>query len=107
MAPGLRNAGHDVRAADEERELDACSDEKLLALAAADHRIIVTCDVGDFARIIRRWAAAGRSHTGCALLVGIRHREFGMIIRRLDAALRERPDPTAWIDYTAFVSRGR
>jgi predicted nuclease of predicted toxin-antitoxin system len=66
----LRDAGHDVRAADEERELDGLTDEQLLSVAAAEERIFVTFDVKDFPVIARRWAEAGRAHAGCAIVVG-------------------------------------
>jgi hypothetical protein len=33
IAPALGEAGHDVRAADEERELDGLTDEDLLSIA--------------------------------------------------------------------------
>jgi len=36
IARALREAGHDVRAADEERELDGLTDEELLSIAAAE-----------------------------------------------------------------------
>jgi Domain of unknown function (DUF5615) len=42
---------HDIRAADEERELDGWEDEGLLALATEQGRIMVTFNVKDFARI--------------------------------------------------------
>lgn len=44
----LRQAGHDVRAADEERGLDGWTDEQLLELAASEGRVMVTFDVADF-----------------------------------------------------------
>ncbi|MGH8999531.1 MAG: DUF5615 family PIN-like protein, partial [Acidimicrobiia bacterium] len=60
VARALRKGGHDVRAADEERELDGMPDEDLLALATAETRILVTFNVADFPRIVRRWAEEGR-----------------------------------------------
>jgi hypothetical protein len=105
IATALRNGGHDVRAADEERTLDGWEDERLLTLAAEEHRIMVTFNARDFARIAREWAGEGRHHAGCAILVGIDHGEFGVILTRLAEALAARPEPTAWEDYTAFVSR--
>jgi hypothetical protein len=50
IATALREH-HDVRAADEERELDGWQDERLLALASEEGRIMVTFNVADFARI--------------------------------------------------------
>ncbi len=96
---------HDVRAADEERELDGWEDERLLALASEEGRIMVTFNVADFARITTEWAASGRAHTGCLLIVGIDHAEFGLILRVIEHALTSRPDHASWIDYTAWGTR--
>src|SRR5580704_17502769 len=76
VAAALREPGEDVRAADEERELDGCTDEELLSMATKEGRIFLTFDVKDFAVIARRWAEAGRTHAGCAIVVGIDHGEF-------------------------------
>ena len=105
IAEALRANGHDVRAADEERELDGWADETLLALAADEERVMVTFDVKDFPDIARRWAEAARSHAGCAIVVGIDHSEFGTILRALEGLFEQRSDPRAWHDYTCFVSR--
>lgn len=104
IATALREQ-HDVRAADEERELDGWQDEQLLALAPGEGRVMVTFNVGDFARITTESAAAGRSHAGCLLIVGIDHAEFRLILRVIEHALSTRADPTAWIDYTAWGTR--
>jgi Domain of unknown function (DUF5615) len=104
IATALREH-HDVRAADEERELDGWEDERLLDLATADGRITITFNVKDFARITTEWAAAGRSHAGCLLIVGIDHAEFGPIVRVIEHALSTRPDQAAWIDYSAWGTR--
>jgi uncharacterized protein DUF5615 len=103
----LRDRGHDLRAADGERELDGWEDERLLELAAAERRIMVTFNVGDFARIAGEWAAGERHHAGCLLIVGIDHGEFGLILRVIEAALSNRPDQDAWRDYTAWGTRKR
>ncbi|MBA3866155.1 MAG: DUF5615 family PIN-like protein [Solirubrobacterales bacterium] len=107
IAAALRGRGHDVRAADEERELDGWADEELLVLATEEERVMVTFDVKDFPDIARRWAEAARPHAGCAIVVGIDHGEFGAILRALDRLFEQRPDPGWWHDYTCFVSRGR
>jgi Domain of unknown function (DUF5615) len=104
IATALREQ-HDVRAADEERELDGWDDERLLALASEQGRIMVTFNVKDFARITAEWAAAGKSHAGCLLIVGIDHAEFGLILRVIDHALSTRAEQGAWIDYTAWGIR--
>ncbi|MGI8674240.1 MAG: DUF5615 family PIN-like protein [Thermoleophilaceae bacterium] len=79
--------GHDVRPADQERELEGYSHEMLLALSTSEDRVLVTTAVGDFARIAQRWAAEARSHTGPILLVGMGHSEFGTILEALGRAL--------------------
>lgn len=94
-----------MRAVNEERSLDGYGDEELLALAAAEDRLLITFNARDFARISREWAEAGRSHAGCAILVAIDHSEFGLILRRLRTVLSERADPQSWRDYTCFISR--
>lgn len=106
IATALREAGHDVLAADENRELDGWSDEELLALASDEGRVMVTFDVKDFPDIARRWAEAARPHAGLAIVVGIDHGEFGAVLRGLEGALAERPAQEVWANLTSFVARG-
>lgn len=105
MGTALRNLGHDVKAIDQDRDLEKWGDDQILALAASEDRILVTFDISDFARITREWAEAGRSHSGCAIFAGIDQNQFGLIIRRLQSELSARPDPHSWRNYTCFVSR--
>ena len=93
IATALRKR-HDVRAADEERELDGWEDERLLTLASEQGRIMVTFNVKDFARITTEWAAAGKSHAGCLLIVRIDHAELGLIVRVIDHAFETRGRPS-------------
>ncbi len=101
----LQQRSHDVHAIDEERALDGMADEDLLSLAKVEERILVTFNVQDFPRIVRRWAEAQLGHRGCAIVVGIDHSEFGTIIRVIERAFAARPDPADWHDYTAFIAR--
>jgi len=55
--------------------------------------------------IARRWAEAGRAHTGCAIVVGIDHGEFGAIPETIALALAARPRQAAWTDFTLFLAR--
>jgi hypothetical protein len=87
------------------RNASCWDDERLLALATEQGRIMVTFNVKDYARITTEWAAAGKSHAGCLLIVGIDHAEFGLILRVIDHALSTRPEQAAWIDYTAWGIR--
>lgn len=87
--------------------MDGSADEELLALAAEEERVLVTFDVKDFPAIVRRWAEAGRTHAGCAIIVGIDHGEFGVIIDTIARELAARPDAADWTDLTLFLSRTR
>jgi nucleoside-diphosphate-sugar epimerase len=107
IGAALREREHDVLAVDEQRDLDGAPDEELLELASAQRRILVTFDVADFPRICREWLEIGRSHHGCAVVVGVRHSEFGAIVRALQSTFEQRPHPREWRDYQAFVSRLR
>lgn len=105
VAAPLRDQGHDVRAADEERELDGLTDEDLLSIATAEERIFVTFDVKDFPVIARRWAEAGRAQAGCAIVVGVDHGEFGAILEIVARAFAARPQQADWVDLTLFLAR--
>ena len=105
IAAPLRDRDHDVRAADEERELDGFTDEELLSLAVAEGRIFVTFDVKDFPVIARRWAEAGRAHAGCAIVVGIDHGEFATVLDVIVRELAARPRQADWMNLTLFLAR--
>jgi Domain of unknown function (DUF5615) len=105
VAAPLRDRGHDVRTADEERELDSFTDEELLSIAAAEERIFVTFDVHDFPVIARRWAEAGRAHAGCGIVVGIDHGEFAAILGAIASALATRSRQGDWTNLTLFLAR--
>lgn len=100
----LRDAGHDVLALcdDPRKDMD---DEAVLALATQEERILVTFDVSDFPSLVRHWAHVGREHAGCAIVVGMDHREFGSILRALTRILAAHPDPSEWRNLAFFVDR--
>lgn len=105
IATALRERGHDIRAADEERALDGSEDEAVLELATLEDRIMVSFNVRDFPRILREWAEGGRDHAGCVILVGIDHSEFGAILRVLDLVLAARPEQERWHNFPCFASK--
>lgn len=105
IAAALRERGHEVRAADEERELDGWEDERLLELATVEGRIMVTFNVKAFARLVSEWAGAGTRHAGCLMIVGIDHSEFGLTLRVVHAALHARPDQESWAGHAAWSTR--
>ena len=101
----LERRGHDVRALDREPENEGLDDEEVLALAAADRRILVTHNVADFPDILREWAEAERSHAGAILVYGIGQNEFGVVIRGLTELLARRPRQRDWVDVASVLTR--
>lgn len=96
-----------MRAADEERELDGFADEELLSLTAGEGRIFITFDVKDFPLTVRRWAEAGRVHSGCAIVVGVDHGEFQATLDMIARELAVRPQQAGWADLPLFLARSR
>lgn len=87
VGEALREAGHDVKAADQP-ELEGWEDPDLLELAAVESRIFVTANVKDFVPLVRVWLNAGRAHAGLILLPPtLRHEQFGNIILRVSVKL--------------------
>lgn len=76
-----------------------------MELAAAQGRILVTCDVADLPDLLRDRAENRRCHAGCIILVGVDHSEFGAILRTLGAVLAARPHAHDWLDLALFVGR--
>jgi hypothetical protein len=107
VAMPLRDRGQDVRAVAEERKLDGSADEELLALAAEEERVLVTCDINDFPAITRRWAEAGRTHAGCAIVAGSDHGEFAPMLDVITRAIAVYPVQADWRDLTLFLARTR
>jgi predicted nuclease of predicted toxin-antitoxin system len=101
----LEAKGHDVRPLDQEPALEGLGDDLVLALAAEEHRIVVTQDIGDFPSMLRQWAAAQRSHAGAIVVYGIDHSEFELIIRGVQRWVELYPDPASWADLTVSVDR--
>jgi hypothetical protein len=101
----LSDRGHDVRALDQEPELEGIDDEDILALAAEDERILVTHNVADFPESLREWATGGREHPGVFLVYGIDQSEFGLIVRGIGRWLELRPRQVEWLDFPVVVDR--
>jgi hypothetical protein len=96
--------GYTYGRAKRSRLLDGLTEE-LLSIAAAEERIFVTFHVKNFPGIARRWAEAGRLHTGCVIVVGIDHGEFGAILETIAHKLATRPDAADWTNLTLFLAR--
>ncbi len=102
----LKEKGHDVRALDQEPELEGLDDEEVLTLAAHDERILVTHNIRDFPSIVREWAAAQRSHAGVILVYGIDHSEFELIAHGIEGWSELYAEPSRWVDLTVVLDRG-
>lgn len=105
MGGRLEAKGHDIRALDQQPELEGLEDDDVLALAAEQGRILVTHNVSDFPPMLREWAATGRPHAGAILIYGIDHSEFKLIARGIERWLAMRPKPEDWIDFSAVLDR--
>jgi|SRR5579859_927799 len=103
----LVRAGNDVLTLGADPSYDGLSDQDVLALSTAEHRILVTHDVDDFSTLLREWAAEGRSHAGAILVYGIRHHEYRLVVEGVSALLSARPDQQAWTDICEVLSRHR
>lgn len=101
----LQAAGHDAFALDQHPELEAMDDQDVLALAAAERRILITHNVAHFPPILREWAAAGRSHSGAILVHGIAHHEFDLLVRGIQRWLDLRPNQDQWLDCSVVLDR--
>lgn len=101
----LTGDGHDVRALDQEPDLEGLADEPLLELAAADERVLITFNIADFPGLLREWAGAGRPHAGVILVYGIDHGEFEVVVRGVERWLALYPEQQDWIERSVVVSR--
>ncbi len=103
IAGPLRKDGHDVVALDERLEWEGLADPEVLAIAAAEGRILMTRNSRDFAPLLREWAEAGRPHAGCVLIWTLRTDEFGPILDGLRRLFAARPEQSAWRDYAVAL----
>jgi predicted nuclease of predicted toxin-antitoxin system len=101
----LQERGHDVRALDQEPELEGLADNDVLALATEEERILVTRNIRDFPEIARDWMEAQRPHAGVILVYGIDHSEFQTIAGGVQRWLDLYPEPADWIDLAAVLDR--
>lgn len=87
VGTALEEMGHDVRAVDQEKELERLPDDLLLELAVSDSRILVTHNAGDFARIVQQ-RSPEKPHAGIILISpSVRLDDFGMMLRGIQRTL--------------------
>lgn len=104
VAATLRSDGHDVVALSEEQALAGLSDAEVLELAVRERRILVTHNVKDFVPLLRTLTEGGGSHSGCILVQGLRHAEFGRVIRGLRQSFTSRPEAETWENLAIVLS---
>lgn len=92
----LRAAGHDVRALQEEPDAEGLDDPDVLALAAAEERIVVTRNSRDFGPLAREWAELGRVHAGMILTWSFDHSRFTEIVDGVERYLAAYPRREDW-----------
>jgi hypothetical protein len=69
IGAALEAHGHDVVVVTRRPDLMTLhDDEPILAAAAAEDRVIVTANIGDFAALDAQWTAEGRAHAGIVLV---------------------------------------
>lgn len=109
VARGLRQQGLDVVAVVEETELRSLSDPAVLEHAAVESRVLVTRNIGDFARLDAQWRAEGRHHRGLVMVTENafpQNRDLvGALVRALLAAQERGELPEA--DEVTFLSTSR
>lgn len=90
IAVQLEDRGRDVTAVVADPALRRSPDEEVLAVAAAQQRVVVTTNIRDFAVLDRQWRAQGRSHGGILLVPSgtfPQDRGFvGAVVTAVDAA---------------------
>jgi predicted nuclease of predicted toxin-antitoxin system len=96
----LQRRGHDVVSLAANPAFDALDDPQVLAMAAAQDRVLVTRNARDFAPLLREWAEAGRHNAGCILIWTLGHHEFGAIVAGVTRLVNDHPDPQHWRDLT-------
>ncbi len=91
LIQALRARGADVLTTTEAR-MSNRTDADQLRFARSQQRILVTCNVGDFARLHKQWMAAGLEHAGILL---IRQQKWGPgeLARRIIRLLAATPGP--------------
>ena len=101
IAAQLRDLGHDAVAA-YERGWHLASDEDLLDRCSAEHRALLTNNVGDFTAISQRWAAEGRHHAGLVFTsdesLPRTSATIGTYVDRLEGLLADNPGEAAFVD---------
>lgn len=77
-------------------------DDRVLELAAAEGRVLVTRNAKDFDRIARAWASRDRRHAGFLLIWTRETDEFGSLVEDILETL-EGMDERTWADLVLSI----
>jgi predicted nuclease of predicted toxin-antitoxin system len=100
VAVPLHRAGHDALALTENTAYEGLSDPRVLELASAEERVLVTRNSRDFAPIAREWAEAQRPHSGLILIWTLDHSQFAAIVTGIQRQLDLSPSVERWTELT-------
>jgi predicted nuclease of predicted toxin-antitoxin system len=105
VGKSLTRSGHDVRALDQEPELEGLPDTSVLELATAEGRVLVTANIRDFEPILREWAGEMRSHSGVILVPSsVRNEDFGILVQGIEKTL-SLASQKGWADRVEWLRR--
>jgi hypothetical protein len=84
------------------------ADDQLLAVAAADQRVLVTFDLRTIPPLLKEWAEEGRQHAGVILVDEgtIRSDDIGGLVRALRALVKQ-SGGESWTDRVVFLRAKR
>jgi hypothetical protein len=91
-------------ALNEDPEQAELLDREVLELAVAEARVLVTLNVKHFEPLLRQWAEVERVHSGCILVAGLAHHDFGGLLRGLDRLFAARPNQADWANLALYLS---
>ncbi len=98
----LEDLGHDMKATE---RMEGVPDDALLEMAARERRILITHNVGDFARLLQQ-RPSGRPHAGVILIPGsVPNHEFGAIISSVQRTLGYLSQEE-WVDRVEWMRSG-
>ncbi len=87
LAAQLRDRGFDVATVVERPDLRGQSDETVLQAGAEEHRVVITQNVADLARLHQQWSQSGRQHAGVVVLTGQAFPQSRAFVGQVVAAL--------------------
>lgn len=105
VGTALEGMGDNVRAVDQEQDLERLPDEILFGLAVAEGRVLVTHNVKDFSRLLKE-RPPERSHPGLILIPrSVKLNDFGTMISGIQRMLSDLSQED-WIDRVEWIKRG-